>query len=211
MKLTLYYAPIACSLVPLITLHEAGAQFTVEPVSLKKGQQRTPEYLHLNPKGKVPILEADGELITENVAILTFLANMFPAARLLPDEPQLAIKALSLMGWCASGLHPALSRINTPSKICELSGSEESIRRLAREDLVKGFGIVDAMLDGRDWVFGAWTAVDAYLFWVWRRFGQLSPSVPSFPNYAAHAARMAKRASVQKAFAFEQEVLAREA
>ena len=211
MKLTLYYAPAACSLVPLITLHEAAAQFTVKPISLKKGQQRTPEYLRINPKGKVPALDADGELITENVAILSFLANAFPAARLLPTDPKDAIRALSLMAWCASGLHPPLTRINAPARFCDLPGAEESIRRLAAEDLVKNFKVVDAMLAGRDWVFGNWTAVDAYLFWVWRRFGQINSTLPAVPNYAAHGERMMQRASVQKALAFEKEVQAGDA
>lgn len=210
MKLTLYYAPFTCALVPLITLHEAGAEFIIEPVSLKKGQQRTPEYLRVNPKGKVPTLDVEGEMISENVAIITFLANTFPAAKLLPTEARNAIRALSLMAWCAAGMHPPLARINNPAKVCDLPGSEESIRRLAYEELVKNFKIVDAMLDGRDWVFGEWTAADAYLFWVWRRFGQLWPSRPRFANYDGHGERMMKRASVEKSIAFEKEVLARD-
>ena len=78
MKLTLYYAPIACSLVPLITLNESGAPFDVHPVLLAKGQQKTPEYLKLNPKGKVPALAIDGDVLTENVAILSWIAGQFP-------------------------------------------------------------------------------------------------------------------------------------
>jgi len=211
MKLTLYYAPFACSLVPLITLHEAAAQFEVLPISLKKGQQRTPEYLRINPKGKVPALDVDGELITENPAILSFIASAYPAARLLPTDPQDVIRALSLMAWCASGLHPPLSRINSPAKFCDLPGSEASTIRIAVEETAKNLRIVDAMLAGRDWAFGEWTAVDAYLFWVWRRSGQLIPSLPALPNYAAHGERMVKRASVVKAFALEKEVQARDA
>ena len=105
MKLTLYYAPIACSLVPLVTLHESGADFDVKPISLKNKQQHEAEYLRINPKGKVPVLVVDGEVLTENVAILTWLANAFRAKKLLPTDPKNAIKALSLMAWCASGLH----------------------------------------------------------------------------------------------------------
>src|SRR5258708_30377229 len=106
MKLTLYYAPIACSLVPLVTLHESGAKFEVKPISLKDKQQHNAEYLRINPKAKVPVLVVDGEPLTENVAILTWLASAFPAKKLLPTDPKNSIKALSLMSWCASGLHP---------------------------------------------------------------------------------------------------------
>lgn len=208
MKLTLYYAPFTCALVPLIALHEAAAQFSVETISLKKGQQRTPEYLRINSKGKVPVLMADGDLLTENVAILSFLAAAFPAARLLPGDAKNGIRALSLMGWCASGLHPPLSRIHGPAKFCDLPDGQASVIRLSVEEQLKNFNIVETMLAGRDWVFDDWTVLDAYLFWAWRRFGQLSTAIPSYPNYAAHGERMMKRASVEKALAFEKAVLA---
>ena len=209
MKLTLYYAPVACSLVPLVTLHESGAEFDVQPISLKDGQQRSPEYLRINPKSKVPVLVIDGEALTENVAILTWLAGAFPAAKLLPTDPKNAIKALSLMAWCASGLHPPLTRIFYPARFCDAPGSEESVRKLAVEEVVKSFKIVDGLLAGREWVFDHWTAVDAYLFWVWRRFGIFKIELPPFPNYAGHGERMMKRESVQRALAFERKVLAR--
>src|SRR4051812_14418041 len=72
MDIILYYAPIACSLVPYVTLTEANAKFEVRPVNLRKGQQNAPEYLRLNPKHKVPVLVVDGRTLTENVAIQTW-------------------------------------------------------------------------------------------------------------------------------------------
>ncbi|HEX9192420.1 MAG TPA: glutathione S-transferase N-terminal domain-containing protein [Burkholderiales bacterium] len=211
MRLTLYYAPIACSLVPLVTLHESGAQFEVKPISLKNGQQHDADYLRINPKAKVPVLVVDGEALTENVAILTRLASAFPTAKLLPTNPKNAIRALSLMAWCASGLHPPLTRIFDPARYCTVPGSEESIRKLAVEEVIKNFRIVDGMLAGKEWMFDHWTAVDAYLFWVWRRFGVFKIEIPPFPSYAAHGERMMKRESVKRALAFEREVLDRAA
>jgi len=139
MKLTLYYAPVACSLVPLVTLHESGAEFEVKPISLKNKQQHNTDYLRINPKGKVPVLVVDGE---------------------------------------------------------------------APEEVIKNFKIVDGLLAGREWMFDHWTAVDAYLFWVWRRFGIFKIEIPPFPNYAGHGERMMKRESVKRALAFEREVQA---
>lgn len=69
MKLTLYYAPVACSLVPYVTLTEAGADFDVQTVNLRTGGQKTPEYSQINPSQKVPVLLIDGKPLTENVAI----------------------------------------------------------------------------------------------------------------------------------------------
>ena len=211
MKLTLYYAPIACSLVPLVTLYEAGAQFEVKPISLKGGDQKSAEFQRLNPKSKVPVLVIDGEPLTENVAILTWISRAFPDRKLLPADPKDSIKALSLMGWCASGLHPPLTRIFYPERFCDAPGSEENTRKLAVDEVVKNFKIADAMLAGREWLFGQWTAVDAYFFWAWRRFGFYKTEIPPFPNYAAHAERIMKRDSMQRALAFEREVLERSA
>ena len=210
MKLKLYYAPIACSLVPLVTLHESGAEFEVKPISLKNKQHHDAEYLRINPKAKVPVLVVDGEPLTENVAILTWLAGAFPEKKLLPAGKN-AIKALSLMAWCASGLHPPLTRIFDPARYCSVPGSEESVRKLAVGEVIRNFKVVDDMLAGKEWMFDHWTAVDAYLFWVWRRFGIFKIEIPSFPNYAAHGERMVKRDSVKRALAFEREVQARAA
>ncbi|SRR6266496_4887531 len=101
MKLTLYYAPIACSLVPLVTLHESGTDFEVKQISLKDRQQHNSDYLRINPKAKVPVLVVDGEPLTENVAILTWLASAFPAKKLLPTDPKNSIKALSFLAKAA--------------------------------------------------------------------------------------------------------------
>lgn len=208
MNLTLYYAPIACPLVPLIALNESGEKFEVRPISLKNGQQKTPEYLKINPKGKVPTLVIDGEPLTENVAILTFLAGAFAKAKLLPADSRDSIRALSLMAFCASGIHPHLARINAPARFCDAPGSEDSVRRLAAAEVSKAFAVIEPMLAGREWVFGQWTAVDAYLFWVWRRAGQLKVDRSPFRNLNAHGERMMQRPSVQRALAFEAEVLA---
>lgn len=84
MRLALAYSPLACSLVPYILLTEAGAQFDLLPVNLAKRENTNPEYLRLNPKGKVPTLFIDGEPLTENVAIQIWIASPFPQAKLMP-------------------------------------------------------------------------------------------------------------------------------
>ena len=95
MDIALYYAPIACSLVPYVTLTEANAKFEVRPVNLRKGQQNTPDYLRLNPKHKVPVLVVDGRTLTENVAIQTWIASTFPQAKLLPADPWQQVERLA--------------------------------------------------------------------------------------------------------------------
>src|SRR5262245_37326560 len=109
MKLELLYAPFTCSLVPYILLTEAGAEFDVRPVNMMRGQHMTPDFLRLNPRHKVPVLLQDGVPLTEVIAIATWIARSYPNARLLPSEMMQEIRALSLMSWCASNIHTALT------------------------------------------------------------------------------------------------------
>lgn len=206
MKLTLCYAPNTCALVPYVTLTEAGAEFDVKAVNFGKGEHHTPEYLGINPMHKVPVLVIDGQPLTENVAIQTFIARAYPAARLLPADPMEEIRAISFMAWCASGVHPFLSRVNNPPKVCAAPGSADSVKALAMEQLAGLFRIADDRLAGRDYVFGEFTAPDAYFFWCFRRAGQLGVPLSAFDNCNAHFARMQERPSVQKLLAFEKEV-----
>ena len=209
MKLTLHYAPNACSLVPYVTLTEASADFDVEPVNLGTGQQNRPEYLRLNPKHKVPVLVIDGEPLTENVAIQMWVARNFPKAKLLPSDPAKEIKAISLMAWFASGIHPALTPNFNPARYCDLPGSEESVKRCSQKLLDENFKVADSLLAGRDWFFDHFTVVDAYFFWCFRRatqFNLANLNVWAFKNCTAHFERMKQRVSVQKLLAFEAQV-----
>ena len=207
MEIILYYAPNACSLVPYVTLTEANAAFDVRPLNFRKGQQMSADYLKLNPKHKVPLLVVDGRTLTENVAIQTFIARTFPQAKLMPADPWQELQAISIMAWCASGIHPFLSRINSPPKVCDVPGADDSVRRLSKELLFENYRIADDLLKGREFFFDHFTAADAHFFWCVRRGTQLDVDPAGFANCVAHFERMQRRPSVQKALAFEKSVL----
>ena len=207
MKLILYYAPIACSLVPVIALNEAGAEFEIRVVDFRKGAHMSTEYLRINPKHKVPVLDIDGDPLTENVAILQWIARRYPDAQLLPGGEQ-EFKAVSLLAWCAAGIHPHLTPNILPQRYCDLPGSEDSVRRCAQKLLFENYRIADELLGGRDWFFDHFTAVDAYFFWCFRRGMQFKLALDAFPNCAGHFARVLGRASVQRALDLEAETLA---
>src|SRR5688572_18398258 len=197
MSLTLYYAPQTCALVPYVTLTEAGAQFDVLNVNTRAGGTRTPEFLAVNPKHKVPVLVIDGEPLTENVAIQIWIARRFPHAKLLPaahDE----VRAISLMAWFASTVHPHLTPNARPDNYCDLPGSDESVKRVGNRQLFEDLKIADARLGGREWFFDHFTAVDAYFFWCFRRAKSFKLDVTAFAACEAHFQRMSLRASVQK-------------
>lgn len=208
MEIALYYAPYTCSLVPFITLTEAKADFEVRPINGREKQQFSPEYLKVNPKHKVPALAVDGKPLTENVAINVWIARNFPEARLLPEDPWQEVQAISILSWCATGMHPHISRYNTPSKYCDGPGMEESVRKFATEFVRENFQVANDMLDGREYFFDNFTAADAHFFWCFRRSTQLGIDLSGLPNCAAHFERMLKRESVEKLLALEKDVVA---
>ena len=206
MQITLHYAPIACSLVPFVALTEAGAEFEVNVVNFFKGEHMSPDYLQLNPKHKVPVLVVDGEPLTENVAILQWVARSFDGAELLPggmDE----FRAISLMSWCASGIHPTLTPNVLPQRYCDLPGSEEAVKQCAHKVMHENFAIAESLLGGREWFFDHFTIPDIYFFWCFRRAKHLEIDVSAYESCNAHFDRVAERPSVAKVLAFESQTL----
>ena len=206
MEIALYYAPNTCALAPYITLTEAGADFEVRPLNYRKREHFTPEYLKINPKHKVPTLVVDGKILTENVAIHQWVHRTFPDSKILPDDPWHELQAISLHAWCASGIHPYLSRINNPGKVCDGPGASDSVVKLATEALFENFKVADDLLAGREYFFDHFTAPDAHFFWCCRRATQLGVGLSDFPNVTAHFERMQGRPSVKKLLAYEKEV-----
>jgi len=119
--LTLYYAPGACSMASHIVLEESGEKYEPKKVDLAGGEQRTEAYLKINPLGRVPALRLDnGEPLTENTAILPYLGKRFD---LWPKEPTAEAKALSLIGFFASSVHPAHAHVGRPERYTADAGA----------------------------------------------------------------------------------------
>lgn len=206
MDIKLYYAPTTCALAPYITLTEAGAEFEVCPLDFKRGQNKDAEYLKLNPKHKVPLLVVDGRPLSESIAIQIWIARAFPDAKLLPADPWQELQAISLMSWCSGGIHPFLSRINSPSRVCDTPETAGSVKRLAADNLAELFKIADDLLAGREYFFDRFSAPDAHFFWCQRRARQFDLDITAFKHCVAHFDRMMERSSVQKLLAFEKSV-----
>jgi glutathione S-transferase len=208
MKPALYYAPFTCSLVPYVLLTEAGADFEVRSVNMFRGEHMGPDFLALNPRHKVPVLLVDGYPLTENVAIALWIARRFPEARLLPADPMAEIRAISILAWCASNIHPTLTPNALPQRYCDLPGSEESVKRCAQKQMHEHFAIAERLLTGREWFFDHFTCADVHFFWTFRRAQQFKIDVSAYQSCRAHFDRMTARASVQKLMALEASTLA---
>jgi len=206
MKLTLAYSPVACSMVPYILLSEANAEFDTLVVNLGKGEHTTQEYLRLNPKGKVPTLVIDGQALTENLAIQFWIAQQYPEFELLPKDPLQMAQAISVMSFCSSGIHPKLTQQARPERYCSLPDSASSVQELGSQALLEMFGIVDQMLEGREWFFDKFSCADVYFYWCFRRASMFKGDTSIFKNCTRHRSQMEQRASVKKLLSFEKEV-----
>jgi glutathione S-transferase len=200
--LTLYSYPGACALVSHIALHMTGAEFVVEYLDLLNGEQRTPEYLAINPRGKVPALVTDQGTLTENLAIILYLDRLYPAAKLLPDpDSPKRPTAPSDLSWFASGVHPHMTRLGFPARFSD--GCHDSVREKASAMLAHEFSLIDARLASRTWWWDEPSAADAYIFWLWARTGDFPLDRSPFRNYAEHAKRMLDLPATQSALARE--------
>ena len=206
MKLALYFAPGTCSRVPLIALEEIGRPFETQLVTFMKGENRSPDYLALNPAGKVPTLVADGQPLTQNVAILSFLARSFPGAGLLPFTGDAIgdARLASQLSFFSADLHPIVTRVRLPQFFCDVAGGPERVREIAYAAMSLQLGPLDSRLATQPWLLGAeWSILDAYLYWVWFRITGAGFPEEKFPNVAAHAKRMEERPAVRRALARE--------
>jgi glutathione S-transferase len=182
--LTLYFAPGSSSFAVHIALHEIGVAFEGKPMSFRNNDMRAPEYLALNPEGKVPTLLIDGRPLTEVAAILYYLAKHFPDAALLPrDDSEADAQALSWMSFAASTLHPA--------------------RQRGLDHAKEVWGIADRRL-GQGWALGRYSIADIHLFRLyWRFANSLKPPPEEFSNLTAHYVRMMARPAVQRTIEVE--------
>ena len=184
--LTLYFAPGSSSMAVHIALHETGAPFTPRPLSFARNETRHPDFLAINPEGKVPTLLIDGRVLTEVAGILFYLARRHPEARLLPEDVEGQAQAVSWMSFIAGTLHPA--------------------RRQGQANAEAVYDLADRRL-GPGWALGAYSIADIHLFRLYWRFAA-SLCVPPgrFPNLDALHARMLQRPAVQRTLAAEQAI-----
>ena len=131
MKLELYFAPGACSFVPHVGLEATGAAFEPKLVKLHKGEQKSPEYLALNPNGQVPVLVVDGKPLNQIVAICDFIDRSFPKAGLLPADPWARSQALSQLAWMNNTAHTTFTHFFRPEKFTDDAAAQGAVKKSA--------------------------------------------------------------------------------
>jgi glutathione S-transferase len=187
--------------VPSICLEQAGQDFESVLIRFMKGEHKSPEYKKLNPKGKVPTLVIDGRALTENVAIISYLNERFPDARLMPEASDSLARARQIadLSFCSATLHPIVTRIRMPHFFAG-EDAVQSIWERGCDAMTEFFGLIESRLVDQDWWYGdQWSAMDAYLYWVFWRVEGADFDVTPFPQFKDHANRMEERPAVQRA------------
>jgi len=205
--LKLFYGPNTCALAPHIALNEAGADFDLVKIDTAKGEQRTAEYLAINPKSRVPALATDRGILTEVPVLLAYIARTFPNAELAPlawktpsDQFDFFMMQ-SFNTYLASTIHITFAHLFRPERYGNSDAAKADMKAKVAPNLAAQLGLVEEQFsDGREWVHGTrYTTSDPYLYvfarWLER---EGSGGIAPFPRLAAHRARMQTRPAVLK-------------
>ena len=201
----LFYAPHTCALASHIALEEAGAAYTTGRVDFASNGQRQPEYLAVNPKGRVPALVTDSGTLTETPAILAFIAQSFPKAGLAPfDDPFAFAQVQAFNSYLCSTVHVAHAHRMRGNRWADDPAAIAEMKRKVPQSVGAAYDLIEhGMLKG-PWVMGdTYSICDPYLFTVSEWLEGDGVDLARLPKVIAHRNRMSERAAVRKAIAEE--------
>ena len=200
----LYYSPGACSLAPHIVLEEIREPFDIELVSSMDGSTSTAEYLKINPKGRVPVLDIGESVITEVSAILTYLALTYPQPDLLENTPTGLARAIEWMNWL-TGIHSSVIAQNwRVERFSNNPSTYKDIQVKGMENLIEVCGQIDTKLRNLKWAVGEkYSIVDPYLLVFFRWGNRLGLDMKEYLHWTKHAKLVEQRKAVQSVLKVE--------
>ncbi len=201
--LKLFYAPGTCALAVHIALHEANAGHEAVRVDFATGQQRSAEYLAINPKGRVPALVTEAGVLSETPALLTYVAQRFPQAQLAPlSDPFAMARMQEFNSFLASTVHVAHAHGRRASRWADTPEAIADMQRKVPQTMAECFALIEQHYLQGPWVLGdTYSVADAYLFTLAGWLEGDGVDMQQFPKVAAHFQRTAQRPAVAKALA----------
>jgi len=198
--LTLYYSPGACSINPHIALRESGLDYRLVRVDLRaKTYEGGGDYLEVNPKGYVPALRLDdGQVLTENVVIVQYIADLAPSARLAPPVGTMErLRLAEMLTFIATELHKGMGPFSNPK-------ANDELKSAVRERVLQRWGYLSRAIGEQRFLFGEnFTVADSYAFYVLRSWKHVLRQDPPTKELAAYYERLTDRSSVQHALEVE--------
>lgn len=201
----LYYAPHTCALASHIALEQAGADYQANRIDFSKNEQRSPEYLRVNPKGRVPALATNRGILTETPAILTFICQNFPAARLAPIDDSFALaQAQAFNSYLCSTVHVAHSHRMRGYRWADDPTAIEAMKRKVPQSVGECFELIEREMLQGPWVMGSrYTICDMYLFTLAQWLEADGVDVERLPKVVDHRRRMTENSVVARVIAAE--------
>ncbi|HEY2629710.1 MAG TPA: glutathione S-transferase N-terminal domain-containing protein [Usitatibacter sp.] len=204
MAIKLYYAPGACSLASHFAIEDTGLAYETVRINTAEGQQRSPEYLAINPRGRVPTAIIDGHVITENVGIMTYFAGGYPKANIWPKDTMHQALAVSTMAWLSNTVHTTFAHFFRANRYVDDTVAQEALKTKARTMYWDQMKEIDGLLARRKWSIGSsYSVVDGYLVVFYRWANRIQVDVKSLPNYTGLIERVMDRPTVRKVMADE--------
>jgi glutathione S-transferase len=202
---TLYFAPNTCSLASHIALEEAGANYALKLVDIARTENQKQDYLTINPKGRVPALATPRGILTETPAMLAFIAQSYPEARLAPlDDPYAFADVQSFNSYLCSTLHVAHAHRMRGHRWADDPAAIIAMQKKVPESVGAAFDLIEQSLLKGPWVMGsAYTIADPYLFTFAQWLEADGVDLVRVPRVVDHRRRMMKRSVVKKALAQE--------
>ena len=201
----LYFATGTCALASHIALEEAGAEYSTVRINFATSEQRSPEYLAINPKGRVPSLVTDRGILTETPAMLAYIAQSYPKAKLAPvEDPFRFAEVQAFNSYLCSTVHVAHAHRMRGHRWVDDPAAMEAMKRKVPETVAACFELIESKMLQGPWVMGeTYTICDPYLFTLaqWMEGDGVDPA--RFPKVKAHRDRMAERPAVRKVVAAE--------
>ena len=195
----LYYAKGTAALPVHIALEEIGAPYEAKLLDFSKAEQQSPEYLKINPKGRVPALEVSGGVLTEALAILTYLAQRFPEASLAPLDPFGLARAQAFNAYLSSTVHVAHAHRLRGARWADDASAHEAMRAKVTGNMTDCAKVIEAHYFDGPWVLGEQFSIcDPYLFTIVRWMPADGVDMSAFTKLTAHTEAMMQRPAVQR-------------
>jgi glutathione S-transferase len=189
-----------CSLASHIALEEAGADYTVTRLDFSKGEQKSADYLKINPKARVPALVTDQGIITENPAILMYIAQTHPAAKLAPlDDPFALAQIQSFNSYLCATVHPNHAHKMRGYRWSDDAAVIEAMKIKVPQNMTECFALIQDDYFKGPWLMGKdYSIADAYLYTLltWLQGDGVDPA--KFPVLIDYRSRMEQRPAVKK-------------
>jgi glutathione S-transferase len=205
MSLKLYFAPGACSFVPHALLETAGADFEPVLVKLHKNEQNDAAFRAVNPRGQVPVLVDGDQVITQIVAIVSYLDAKFPEQQFLPRDPLARTRVLETLAWMNNTVHPTFTHVFMPFKFAGTPEAQEELKSFNAKVYAGLLGEIEAMAKraadaGKPWLGGERLGpLDVYALVLlrWGGFAKIDPT--TYPALWAHVQKVAQQPGVARA------------